>query len=240
MSSRYLSAMVLMLLLAGVPSSYGGDVLIGDFAGGVAGPGWGRFSGGVQPLDANVYTVTDLGDGGALETNLPGFSDSFGYSFSTAGTTADFLANKFLVFDLIYRGTATNLADGGFSQVFQVLFQWNGVSNTFPFTAFQSNADGVALSSFGAGGTSAGWAPGAEFVQMRQNVKIDYSSFKSSIPDGASITTLQFWTSTNDSNRIYKAIDNVRLVPEPASLGLLASVVGMLLMLTRRRPSWAT
>jgi hypothetical protein len=226
--------MVLMLLLAGVPSCYG-DVVIGDFAGGVAETGWGRFSGGVQPLDANVYTVTDLGDGGALETNLPGFSDSFGYSFSTAGTTADFLANKFLVFDLIYRGTATNLADGGFSQVFQVLFQWNGVSNTFPFTAFQSNSDGVALSSFDAGGTSAGWAAGTESVQMRENVKIDYSSFKSSIPDGASITTLQFWMSTNDSNRIYKAIDNVRLVPEPASLALMAMVPTMLLLVARRR-----
>lgn len=234
MNYKYLSGMVLMLLLAGVPSSYG-DVVIGDFAGGVAETGWGRFSGGVQPLDASVFTVTDLGDGGALETNLPGFSDSFGYSFSTAGTTADFLANKFLVFDLIYRGTATNLADGGFSQVFQVLFQRNDDMGGFPLTAFQSNADGVALSSFGAGGTSAGWAPGAEFVQMRQNVKIDYSTFKDAIPDGASLTTLQFWMSTNDGNRVFKAIDNVRLVPEPTSLALMAMVPTMLLLAARRR-----
>ena len=123
MNARYLRAMLVMLLLGGITPAYG--VVIGDFAGGVAGPGWGRFNGGVQPLDANVYTVTDLGNGGALETNLPGFSDSFGYSFSTAGTTADFLANRYLVFDLIYRGTATNLAEGGYSQVFQVLFQRN-------------------------------------------------------------------------------------------------------------------
>jgi hypothetical protein len=222
-----------MLLLTMAPNI--GAVTIGDFAGGVAGPGWGRFSGGVQPLDANVYTVTDLGDGGALETNLPGFSDSFGYSFSTAGTTADFLANDFLVFDLIYRGTATNLAEGGFSQVFQVLFQRNDDMGGFPSTAYQSNSDGVSLSSFDPGGTSVGWAPETEFVQMKENVKIDYRSFKDAIPEGASLTTLQFWMSTNDSNRIFKAIDNVRLVPEPASLALLAMIPAILALVARRR-----
>jgi hypothetical protein len=222
-----------MLLLTMAPNI--GAVTIGDFAGGVAGPGWGRFSGGVQPLDANVYTVTDLGDGGALETNLPGFSDSFGYSFSTAGTTADFLANDFLVFDLIYRGTATNIASGGYSQVFQVLFQRNDDMGGFPSTEYQNNADGVTLSSFDPGGTSVGWAAGTESVQTRENVKIDYRSFKNAIPDGASLTTLQFWMSTNGDNRIYKAIDNVRLVPEPTSLMLLAVIPAMLAPVTRRR-----
>jgi hypothetical protein len=222
-----------MLLLTMAPNI--GAVTIGDFAGGVAGPGWGRFSGGVQPLDANVYTVTDLGDGGALETNLPGFSDSFGYSFSTAGTTADFLANDFLVFDLIYRGTASNIASGGYSQVFQVLFQRNDDMGGFPSTEYQNNADGVTLSSFDPGGTSVGWAAGTESVQTRENVKIDYRSFKNAIPDGASLTTLQFWMSTNGDNRIYKAIDNVRLVPEPTSLMLLAVIPAMLALVTRRR-----
>jgi hypothetical protein len=233
MNVRYLRATILMLLLGGVAPAFG-EVVIGDFDGGVAEPGWGRFSSGVQPLDANVYTVTDLGDGGALETNLPGFSDSFGYSFSTAGTTADLLANKYLVFDLIYRGTATNLANGGYSQVFQVIFQRNDGMGGFPSTAYQSNSDGVALSSFNAGGTSAGWGAGTESVQMKQNVKIDYSTFKNAIPGGLSLTTLQFWMSTNDDNRIYKAIDNVRLVPEPASIAL-AAVVSMLLALVGRR-----
>lgn len=233
MSLKQLGFTTAMLLVCGVASTCGA-VVIGDFAGGVAGPGWGRFNNGVQPLDASVYTVTDLGDG-ALETNIAGFSDSFAYSFSTAGTTADFLANRYLLFDLIYRGTATNLNDGGFSQVFQVLFQRNDGSGGFPFTSFQSNSDGVALSSFGAGGTSAGWAAGTESVQMRQNVKIDYKSFKDAIPDGLSLTTLQFWMSTNDGNRIYKAIDNVRLVPEPASLALVGIAVAAPLFVRRRQ-----
>ncbi len=237
MNVRHLSLMGLMLLLSVAAPSFG-DVVIGDFAGGVAGPGWGRFNGGVQPLDASVYTVTDLGDGGALETNIAGFSDSFAYSFSTAGTTADFLANDYLVFDLIYRGTATNLADGGYSQVYQVLFQRNDDMGGFPLVAYQNNSDGVALNSFGGGGTSAGWGAGTESVQMVQNVTIDYSMFKDAIPGGASLTTLQFWMSTNDSNRIYKAIDNVRLVaavPEPTSLALLAMAPTMLLLVARRR-----
>lgn len=233
MRNKHAIGVALMLLLTMAP--HVGAVTIGDFAGGVAEPGWGRFNGGVQPLDSSVYTVTDLGDGGALETNLPDFSDSFGYSFSTAGTTADFLANDFLVFDLIYRGTATDLAEGGFSQVFQVLFQRNDEEGGFPLTAYQSNSDGMSLSSFDPGGTSVGWAAATEFVQVKENVKIDYRSFKDAIPEGASLTTLQFWMSTNDGNRIFKAIDNVRLVPEPSSLALLAMIPAMLALVARRR-----
>src|SRR5215470_6209653 len=86
------------------------DVTIGQFNGGVAETGWGHFNNGVQPLDSSVFPVSDLGGGGALETNLAGFHDSFGYSFSTAGTKPAFFANNALVFDMIYRGTAT---DGG-------------------------------------------------------------------------------------------------------------------------------
>lgn len=200
---------------------------IGDFDGGVAESGWGRFSGGVQPLDASVYPVTDLGDGGALETNLAGFSDSIAYSFTTAGTVADFFANDQLVFDVIYRGTATEAANGGFSQVFQVLFQSD--FNGFALTSFQNTADGISLTQFGGGGTSAGWAPGdAGSVQTITEVTIDYSAFKETLPDGFNPSTLQFWMSTNDDNRVFKAIDNVRLtqaIPEPASAMLVALAV---------------
>lgn len=220
------------------------DVTIGNFAGGVAETGWGRFNNGVQPLDSSVFAVTDLdtsGDGGALETNLAGFSDSFGYSFATAGTSADFFANDRLVFDLIYRGTPTDINDTGnqFSQVFQVIFQYSDGVGGFPSTAFQQTAGGVPLTDFGGGGTSVGWAvgdPGS--IQTVLNVTIDYSSFRDAVMSagfgsGNTPGVLQFWLSTNDANRPFKAIDNVRLVPEPASLALLG--VGGLAMLRRRR-----
>src|SRR3954451_6579728 len=121
----YRSLLLASLCMAGLSANAFGQFSIGKFAGGVAETGWGRFSGGVQPLNSTVYTVTDLdtsGDGGALETNLAGFSDSFAYSFTTAGTVSQFFNNRKLVFDLIYRGTATDPAQGGFDQVFQVLF----------------------------------------------------------------------------------------------------------------------
>lgn len=216
------------------------DTVIGAFAGGVAEAGWGRFQNGVQPLDASVFTVTDLdtsGDGGALETNIAGFSDSFGYSFSTAGTSADFFANDKLVFDLIYRGTATDAIDGGFSQLFQVLFQSN--FNSFALQAITVNADNVALSQFGNGGTAVGWGAGDPgSVQTVLNVTIDYSAFRDNLVlngfgPGNLPSTLQFWMSTNDSNRRFKAIDNVRLTPEPASAALLG--LGGLMMSARRR-----
>jgi hypothetical protein len=231
---KYRNHFLAVALMATLSAVSEGRTVIGEFTGGVAETGWGRFSGGVQPLDSDVYTVTDLGDGGALETDIAGFSDSFGYSFTTAGTSNAFFDNNFLVFDLIYRGEATNINDGGFSQVFQVLFQSN--FNSFALTSYQQNADGVALNSFGAGGTSRGWAPGTESVQTVERVVIDYRSFKDTLPDGFSPTTLQFWMSTNDSNRIFKAIDNVRLVvPEPATMGLIVIGCGMLLGARRRR-----
>jgi hypothetical protein len=213
-----------LCLIATLASPSFGQTTIGNFAGGVAETGWGRFSGGVQPLDASVYTVTDLdtsGDGGALETNIAGFSDSFAYSFTTAGTVGDFFDNNFLHFDLIYRGDATVFANGGFSQVFQVLFQSD--FNGFALTNYTVTADGVTLSQFGGGGTAVGWAPESEFVQTVLDVTIDYRSFKATLPDAFVPSTLQFWMSTNDDNRIYKAIDNVYLtIPEPASAMLLA------------------
>ena len=224
--------------VAVLASSVSGAVTLGNFAGGGAEAGGGRWSGGVQVLDSAVYTVTDLdtsGDGGALETNLPGFSDSFGYSFSTAGKVADFYAHDLLVFDLIYRGTPTNPADGGFAQVFQVILQSSYNSNQFQ--SFQQNYnDGtpVPLSSFGAGGSSAGWGAGQSNVQTRVSMAIDYRAWRDS-HGGTSPTFLQMWMSTNDSNRVFKAIDNVRLavVPEPATLALLA---GAGVMAVRRRP----
>lgn len=218
-------------------SSASGAVSIGNFAGGVAEPGWGRWNGGVQPLDSAVYTVTDLdtsGDGGALETNIAGFSDSWGYSFSTAGRVADFYAHDLLVFDLIYRGTPTNPSDGGYAQVFQVILQSSYNSNGLQ--SFQQNYnDGspVALNSFNAGGTSVGWGPGQSNVQTRLSIAIDYRAWRDS-HGGTSPSYLQMWFSTNDSNRVFKAIDNVRLavVPEP---GTIAAVAGMGLLTLRRR-----
>lgn len=234
MNRKFCNVLGLVAAVAMAAPSYG-QVFIGEFDGGVAETGWGRFSGGVQPLDANVFTVTDLPgtNGGALETDLAGFSDSFGYSFSTAGTSADWYANKYLVFDVIYRGLATDINSGGFSQVFQVLFQSD--FNSFELQAYTSNADGVPLNQFGGGGTAVGWGANSEFVQTVLSVVIDYSSFRDYLVTNGhtSPSTLQFWMSTNDDNRIYKAIDNVRLTPEPASLGLLG--IGGLLMLARRR-----
>jgi hypothetical protein len=230
---RYRVLATLTFCAATIVSAAHGQTVIGEFTGGVAETGWGRFSGGVQPLDNNVYPVADLG-GGALETDLAGFMDSFAYSFTMAGTVDEFFANNFLEFDLIYRGTATNIAEGGFSQLFQVLFQSD--FNSFAFTTYQQNADGVPLSQFGGGGTSVGWAPGTEFVQTVENVRIDYRSFKDTLPDGFNPSTLQFWMSTNDGNRRFKALDNVRLVvPEPTSIAMMALGCALVAGLPRRR-----
>ena len=214
--------------------------VIGAFDGGVAEAGWGKFDNGVQPLDADVFTVTDLPgtNGGALETSLAGFSDSFGYSFSTGGTSAAFFNNTQLVFDAIYRGTFVDTGDSNnFSQVFQVIFQSDFQS--FQTATFTLNADGVALSQFGGGGTSVGWAPeDPGSVQTVMNVTIDYTPMLNFlVTNGFSAASppavLQFWMSTNDANRPFKAIDNVRLIPEPASMGLLA--LGGLHIASRRR-----
>lgn len=215
------------------------DVTIGNFSGGVAETGWGHFSGGVQPLDSDVYAVSDLdtsGDGGALETDLSDFSDSIGYSFTIAGTAADWYANDYLVFDMIYRGTATDDLQGGYSQVYQVLFQSD--YNGYELVSYTTNADGIPLNQFGGGGTAVGWNPGTSNTQTVLGVAVDYRPFRDYLVTNGhtSPSTLQFWMSTNDDNRIYKAIDNVRLVsvvPEPASLVLLG--LGVVMVLVRRR-----
>ena len=73
-------------------------------------------------------------------------------------------------------------------------------------------------------------------MQTRDKIVIDYRSFKDTLPDNFVPSTLQFWMSTNDGNRIFKAIDNVRLVvPEPATFGLIAIGCGMFLGARRRR-----
>lgn len=237
-SSMKISALVLACSFGAACASASGAVSIGKFAGGVAETGWGRWNSGVQPLDTVVYTVTDLdssGDGGALETNRSGFGDSWGYSFSTAGKVADFFANDAIQFDLVYRGTPTDNAQGGFSQLFQVILQSNYNSNGFTaFTSNYNNGTPVALSSFSAGGSSAGWGAGTSQVQTKTSIVIDYRAWKAGL-GGTAPSYLQMWFSTNDSNRIFKAIDNVQLiqVPEPATLTALAGTAG--LVLARRR-----
>src|SRR5262249_51819772 len=109
--------------------------------------------------------------------------------------------------------------------------------NSFAFTAYQVNENNVPLTQFGGGGTSAGFGPGNQPPATVLNVTIDYSSFLATLPNGFNPSTLQFWMSTNDSNRRFKAIDNVRLtgeVPEPMSAALLMSAVGMLALIGRR------
>lgn len=220
-----------------VSSAVSGTVTIGNFAGGVAENGWGRWNAGVQAFDSSVYTVSDLdtsGDGGALETNRAGFSDSFGYSFSTAGRVADFYAHDAIMFDMIYRGTPTNPAEGGFSQLFQVILQSSYNSNGLQsFQQNFNNGSPVGLSSFNPGGTSVGWAPAGTGVQTRASIMIDYRAWRDG-HGGTAPAYLQMWFSTNDSNRAFKAIDNVRLVviPEPATL---TALLGLGALALRRR-----
>ena len=237
-----LAAAAALVVGAACAPAASADVLIGAFAGGTAEAGWGQFDGDpnyltTPPNGTDVFTVTDLdtsGDGGALETNRAGFADSFAYSFTIAGTEDAFFANDYLVFDLIYRGEATDDTQGGFSQVFQVLFQSD--FNSFALQSFQQDAEGDSLSAFG-DGTSAGFGPGDAAAPVTVlNVAIDYRPFKETLPEGFDPQTLQFWFSTNDDNRPFKAIDNVRLVavPEPATVGL-AAFGGLLLAARRRR-----
>jgi len=217
--------------------------VIGNFAGGVAEAGWGQFDPSpdfFQPLDGmTVFTVTDLdtsGDGGALETNRAGFSDSFAYDAVQGGSVAEFLANDLLVFDVIYRGDATDDMAGGFSQIFQVSF--NSGAAGAGFTSIQQTAAGVSLSSFDPGGTAVGFGPGDQPPATVLEVTVDYGDFRDAIlaaggdPNGF----LQIIWSTNDDNRPFKAIDNVRyeVIPEPASLGML-SLGGVALLGRRRR-----
>jgi hypothetical protein len=75
-------------------------------------------------------------------------------------------------------------------------------------------------------------------VQTVENVVIDYRSFKATLPDGFNPTTLQFWMSTNDGNRVFKAIDNVRLaLPEPTSILIMALGCTLVAGMSRRRSS---
>jgi len=229
-----MTAIVVPALLAGAGSIASGEVVIGSFAGGVAETGWGGFSGGFVPLGDAVNTTTDFdtdGDGGALEMEAEGFAFGQVFSFTTAGNETAFFDNSLLVFDIIFRGTPTDPAEGGFNELFQVSFN----SQTGGFTSIQSDASGAPLAGFGTGVTPVGFAPGTpDNPATVLNVAIDYSAYRDSL-GGDPGSFLEIIFTFNDQNRPFKAIDNVRLavIPEPASLALMG--LGTLAFAGRRR-----
>ena len=80
------------------------------------------------------------------------------------------------------------------------------------------------LTQFGGGGTAVGFGAGDQPAATVLSVAVDYTPFLNTLPNNFVPSTLQFWMTTNDDNRIYKAIDNVQLDGGRARAGECAAV----------------
>jgi hypothetical protein len=226
-----LSALCMMVI--GSPA-YGTE-FIGSFSGGTAEPGWGRwnspnpgFNNGLP--QANVSVSNDLstdGDGWSAKIDHAGNIQTLAYSAGAAGTIADFMANKYLVFDLVYGGVPTDPQGGGFNELWEVVMN----SQHGGFTSFgganQSLNPGTAFFE--------GWAPGSSDARTHLNVTLDYSTIKQTWLDNGTPGWIELIFAVQGSNRNIKYIDNVRLVvPEPASISLLVLASAGFLGVRRR------
>jgi hypothetical protein len=216
----------LLVALGGAPTL--GDVVIGDFE--QTAPGWGRWSGGVQPWDADYAYTTDgntLNDYAVQYTKAGGgWAQSLAYNAGTAGTIADFVANDKLLVDVTFPASTFD----GWAQVFEIALnsQYGG------FVGASYTGQGVG---WGAGGGPAqtvtleyDYSGGA--ANPNQNHKADWIS--NGTPGWVEI----IFATNSDANHGYFQFDNVRLVrnvPEPASLALMAMMPAMLLLVARRR-----
>jgi hypothetical protein len=231
---RSLFLCLLLVICSAAPAF--ADTILGSFAGGTAENGWGRwndpisgFNNGLPGTNVSVSgdTSTD-GDGFSAKIDHAGNVQSLAYSAGTAGTIADFMANNFLVFDLVYAGIPTDPQGGGFNELWEVVLnsQYGG------FTAF-----GGANQSINPGtGYFEGWGDGQSGARSHLNIALDYRSIKQAWLDNGTPGWVELIFAVQGSNRDVKYIDNVRLVvPEPASFVLMSLVPVALLAVRRRR-----
>jgi hypothetical protein len=201
-----------------------GDVVIGDFE--QTAPGWGRWSGGVQPWDANYSYSLDgntLNDYSVQYTKAGGgWAQSLAYSAGAAGTIADFMAHDKLMVDVTFPATTFD----GWAQIFDI--------------ALNSQYGGFVGASYTAQGV--GWGPGGGGAQT-VTLTYDYSSGATDhktdwLNNGTPGWVELIFATNSDANHGVFQFDNVRLVsnvPEPTSLVLMAAVPVVLLTAVRRR-----
>jgi hypothetical protein len=218
--------------------------VIGSFAGGAAEPGWGRwnspnpgFNNGLPQANVSVSNDTSTdGDGWSAKLDHDGNVQTLAYSAGVAGSIADFQANNFLVFDMVYAGVPTDPMGGGFNELWEVVMnsQFGGFT-TIGGRGCDFNATCAAIN--GGTGFFEGWAPGTSDPRTHLNVALDYRHIKAAW--GANTPGwVELIFAIQGSNRNIKYIDNVRLaVPEPTSLSLLAVMPMALLAVRRRRRS---
>jgi hypothetical protein len=218
-------ALALAIFLVG---SARADVVIGDFE--QTAVGWGQWSGGVQPLDAN-FTYTNAGatlNSFALQYTdpTPGWGQTLAYSAGTAGTIGAFMAHDKLLVDVTFPATTFS----GFAQIFEI--------------AINSQYGGFVGKSFTAQG--AGWGAGGGGAQT-VTLEYDYHSGTSGdttdhksdwLANGTPGWVELIFATNSDANHGVFQFDNVRLVanvPEPASLSLCGFAVSALLLARRGR-----
>ncbi len=214
---------VLLTLVVAVVGVSGASaaVVIGNFE--QSSPGWGRWSGGVQPFDANyIYTThgATLDTFAMQYTNPSGGSavQSFAYSAGAAGTIADFQANNKLLFDVTFPATSVD----GWAEIREI--------------AFNSQDGGFEGRLQGAAG-QVGWGAGGGGAQTI-TLEFDYSNHKaawgSNTPGWIEVI---IQTNSDAAHNVFQ-LDNVRLtgaVPEPASFALLGMAVSGMLACGRFR-----
>lgn len=218
---------VALALVMSLSSMSVADVVIGDFE--QTAPGWGLWSGGVQPFDSSYTYTTD----GATLNNYslqytdptPGWGQTLAYSAGTAGTIADFMAHDKLLVDVTFPATTVD----GWAQIFEIVInsQYGG------FVGKDVSAQGV------------GWGPGGGGAQT---ITLEYDYHSGIVGDTMDHKTdwlnngtpgwIEIIFATNsDANHGIFQFDNVRLVshvPEPGSLVLAGLAVSSLLFARRR------
>ena len=225
MSIRCLRLVLAAVLLASATPSFA-NVVIGDFE--QTAPGWGRWSGGVQPFDGNYAYTTDGAtlNQYAIQYTNAGWSQSLAYSAGNAGTIGDFLAHDKILVDITFPATQFD----GWAQVFEI--------------AVNSQYGGWIGADYS--GQGVGWGPGGGGAQTI-TLEYDYSSGATDHKTAWANNGVPGWieiifATNSDANHGVFQFDNVRLVsdapviPEPASLTLVA-LVSLVLMGVRRRPA---
>lgn len=217
-----------LVIALAVTATSQAEVVIGDFE--QTAPGWGLWSGGVQPWDANYTYTTEgatLGSYAVQYTRAGGgWAQSLAYSAGTAGTIADFLAHDKLLVDVTFPATTLE----GFAQVFEI--------------ALNSQYGGFVGKSYTDQGV--GWGPdggGAQTITLEYDyhsgIPGDNTDHKSDwLANGTPGWVEIIFATNSDANHGVFQFDNVRLVaaiPEPASLSLGGMAVAALLMSRRKR-----